>query len=111
MKNFLKMFFALVLAIFLLGIGYYLVFTNLSYLLATDKPKLQCCWKNSGITLRTGAWIEMIALRAPFRITRETGKLVFGNKNMIITVTTSPKFRIQWKKSLLRRRSIMNGEY
>jgi hypothetical protein len=110
LKIFLKIFLMLILAALLLGAGYYLVIANISRLLAAGKPEWQCRWIASGLLIKTGKWSEVVDLRPPLKVIHQADVWIFHAENLTLTVNTEPKLRIQWQKSLSRRRSIMNGE-
>ncbi len=100
MKNLLKIFITLVMAAFLLGAGYFLVLSNLSYLLATGKPNFQIRNISSGLLIKTGDWVEKVNLATPIKVFRKNGALIFQSQRVVFTVSTKPKFRIYWKKAM-----------
>lgn len=111
MEIFFKFLFILILAVLILGAGFYITLTNVSHLMSTDNPHWQFKWLASGLLIRTGNWREVVDLRPPLKITRQANEWIFRSPNLTILVNTKPKLRIQWKKSLAGRTSTMNDEY
>ena len=104
MKNFLKMFFIIIMAVFLFGAGFYLTIMNLSQLLAAGKPNMQLRWLTSGLQIQTARWRETIDLPSPLHIRSQSGKWMIYNRDFALTVNTKPKLQIFWKKSFVGRK-------
>jgi hypothetical protein len=111
MKNFLKMFLTLIVAVFILGAGLYVTLANVSFLLAKGKPHWECRWVASGLLIKTGIWSEVIDLRPPLQVTHQAELWILRSQGLTITVNTKPKFRVLWKRSLSSRKSLIHGEY
>lgn len=103
MKNFLKMFTIIIMAFFLLAVGFYYTLTNVSQLLAAGKPYLKCQWLPTGLQIKTGKWCETINIRPPFKVWYKSHIWVIQSPKATITVNTKPKLRIQWKKNARRK--------
>lgn len=99
MKIFLKMFLAIIMAAFMLGAGYYLVLSNLSYLLGGSKPDIHCGWngKTPGISIQTGNWVEKINFQPPLKVYLKDSRWVFQTKQGTLYVTVAPRLKLQWK--------------
>ncbi len=110
MKNFLKMFFIMVMAVFLCGAGFYLTLLNTSKLLAAGKPNLQCRWLGSGLQIQTAQWRETILLPTPVHIRNHSGKWLIYNRNFALTVNTKP-LQIQWEKNFQGGKTDSSDEY
>lgn len=111
MKNFLKMFFIVIMAVFLCGAGVYLVLANMSQLLAAGKPNMQLRWFTSGLQIKTARWCETIGLPLPVHIRSQAGKWMLYNHNFALTVIGKPKLQILWKKSFTRGKKGSSEEY
>lgn len=88
MKTFIKMFFTLVIAVCILGAGYYLALTNVSRLLTADKPHWQCRWLGSELLVKTGGWSEVVDLRFPLKLTRQVSLWILQGKNSTLKAIT-----------------------
>ncbi len=109
-KNFLKMFFILIMAAFLCGAGFYLTLLNTSKLLAAGEPNLQCCWLSSGLQIKTAKWRETIILPTPVHIRNHSGKWLIYSRHFALTVNTKP-LQIQWRKSFQDGKTDSRDEY
>jgi hypothetical protein len=110
LKNFLKMAFVAVMAVFLFGAGFYLTIANTSQLLAAGKPNMQCRWLSSGLQIKTAKWCETLDLPSPVHVRNQSGKWLIYNRNFALTVNTKP-LQIHWEKTDAGRKKELTDEY
>ena len=98
MKNFSKFLAVFLWMMLIVSLGWMVVFNNLSYLLAADKPRLHWEHQRSGYRIRIGQWTESLDLGPRINLGTMANGFFLKLNSATIEVMTTPKLQFRWKK-------------